>query len=115
MKRKKFGKWGEDLAARFLEKHGFTVVESNYYCQEGEIDIVAVKDKEWWFIEVKTRHAGASVGAEEAVDGEKQEKMEQTALDYLSKKGIEPESWQLGLVSVKVVGRESVRVRFLVV
>jgi putative endonuclease len=48
------GKLGEDLACRFLVKHGFEVIERNYWKKWGEIDIIAKKQKKIHFIEVKS-------------------------------------------------------------
>ena len=52
-KRKK-GKLGEQLAAKYLQKQGFTIIENNYYQRSGEIDIIATENREIVFIEVKT-------------------------------------------------------------
>jgi len=49
------GAKGEIVADRFLQTLGFTVLERNYTCPIGEIDIVAKKDEIWHFIEVKSR------------------------------------------------------------
>ena len=112
--RKKIGQWGEKLAGDFLAKRGFEIIEQNYYCQEGEVDIVAKKDEEFWFIEVKTRLSTACGEPEEAVDQAKEEKMAQVALDYLAKKEIVVDTWQLGLVSVKVINKERVKLRLVI-
>lgn len=48
------GRVGEDLACRFLERKGFSIVDRNYRKFTGEIDIIAKKDKTLYFIEVKT-------------------------------------------------------------
>ena len=51
------GKWGEDLACAYLKKQNYTIIERNFSCYQGEIDIIA-KDHvtdELVFIEVKTR------------------------------------------------------------
>jgi len=50
----KIGKLGEDIACKFLMKHGFVVLERNYTQKWGEIDIVAQKDDKLYFIEVKS-------------------------------------------------------------
>lgn len=55
MNNKILGKEGEELAARFLEKEGYEIIETNYNCGFGEIDIIARKEKELAFVEVKTR------------------------------------------------------------
>lgn len=52
---KDVGKWGEDQACAFLIRQGFKIFERNYYSTQGEIDIVAKKDGDCYFIEVKTR------------------------------------------------------------
>lgn len=49
------GRWGEDHAAAFLARAGYTIVERNWRCQQGEIDIVAVDGRDTVFVEVKTR------------------------------------------------------------
>jgi len=48
------GKLGEDLACRFLMKHGFKIIERNYLKKCGEIDIVAEKDSIIHFVEIKS-------------------------------------------------------------
>lgn len=46
---------GEDIAARYLKKKGCHIIERNYRCRLGEIDIIALDGKSLVFIEVKTR------------------------------------------------------------
>ncbi len=50
----KIGKLGEELAKRFLMKHGYSVLEENYTKKYGEIDLIAKKDGITHFIEVKS-------------------------------------------------------------
>lgn len=49
------GKIGEDIAVSYLEKKGYKIIERNFECKQGEIDIVAIDKEEIVFIEVKTR------------------------------------------------------------
>lgn len=49
------GKKGEELAKEFLQKNGYTVLESNFVFQKAEIDIIAQKDETLIVVEVKTR------------------------------------------------------------
>ncbi len=49
------GKTGEDLATRYLEKLGYDIIQRNYKCKTGEIDIIAKDNKTIVFVEVKTR------------------------------------------------------------
>jgi len=53
---KAIGKWGEDLACQFLIRNGFVIKTRNFYTTVGEIDIVAVKNGDFYFVEVKTRY-----------------------------------------------------------
>ena len=50
-----FGNTGENLATEYLEKQGYTILERNFYCKQGEIDIIAKDNNEIVFIEVKSR------------------------------------------------------------
>lgn len=52
---KNLGDWGEDHACKFLERHGFKIIERNYHTTMGEIDVIATKGDDYYFIEVKTR------------------------------------------------------------
>lgn len=51
------GKKGEDIACKYLEENNYIIIERNFYCRQGEIDIIAkdCKTNELVFIEVKTR------------------------------------------------------------
>ncbi|AWB89607.1 YraN family protein [Homoserinimonas hongtaonis] len=49
------GEWGENHAAAFLARAGYTILERNWRCQQGEIDIVAFDGRDTVFVEVKTR------------------------------------------------------------
>jgi putative endonuclease len=49
------GRRGEDLACAHLEQRGWTILDRNWRCRQGEIDIIAVDGGEYVFVEVKTR------------------------------------------------------------
>jgi len=53
-KNQKTGELGESVASRFLVKHGYSVLERNYTKKWGEIDIIAIKNKVLFFVEVKS-------------------------------------------------------------
>lgn len=55
MNRKSFGSRGEDIAADYLKAKGFKIIKRNFSCKMGEIDIIAEKLGELYFVEVKTR------------------------------------------------------------
>lgn len=79
------GAAGEILAARLLREKGYDILSANFRCRQGEIDIIAAKDNYIVFAEVKTRSADAIYSAREAVTGQKQRRLLQTAALYLSR------------------------------
>jgi putative endonuclease len=77
------GKRGETAAADYLSRHGYKILERNYRCKIGEIDIVAEKDGRLLFIEIKTRSSDHFGLPEESVHAVKQKKILRTAEWYL--------------------------------
>jgi putative endonuclease len=61
MQKQQLGKWGEDLTSKYLQKLGFTILETNFHTRYGEVDIIAREGDELVFIEVRTR-SNASYG-----------------------------------------------------
>ncbi len=54
-KNKEKGKLGENIATEYLKENGYRIIERNFHCKKGEIDIIAEKSHEYIFIEVKAR------------------------------------------------------------
>jgi putative endonuclease len=77
------GKQGEDLAARFLEHKGFSVVTRNYRYKHAEIDLIVRKDDWTIFVEVKTRSSNAFGEPETFVDWKKGRKIMEAAEEYI--------------------------------
>ncbi len=77
------GNKGEDIANHFLIEKGYKILERNYRCSRGEIDIIAKDKKEIVFVEVKTRrntHYGKPV---ESITFQKKKHIYDTAKYYL--------------------------------
>ena len=81
--RQKFGKFGEDLAVRYLKKIGYQVICRNYRTRFGEIDIIAKDADTVVFVEVKSRRTASYGHPKHSVTYAKQEKISKTALYYL--------------------------------
>ena len=77
------GKRGERAAARYLERCGYEVLDRNWSCPAGEVDIVAQDGDTIVFVEVKTRTSIMKGFPEEAVDAEKRARYEKIAAWYL--------------------------------
>ena len=85
---KSVGKYGEDLAQIYLKNNGYIIVDINYRCKIGEIDIIA-KDKDFLcFIEVKTRYNNFYGAPCEAVNFSKQKTIYRVAQTYICHKKI---------------------------
>lgn len=78
------GAHGEDLATRYLERAGLTVLERNWRCDDGEIDLVAVDGDVLVFCEVKTRQSAAFGTPAEAVVPKKVQRLRGLALRWLT-------------------------------
>ena len=78
------GRYGEDVAARHLTDSGLTIIERNWRCRQGELDIIAVDDGVLVFCEVKTRSSTRFGVPSEAVVGAKAERVRTLALAWLA-------------------------------
>src|SRR5665647_568897 len=95
----KTGEIGENIAVRFLVKHGFLILDRNYTKKWGELDIVAKKDKKLYFIEVKsvsreTLNKIDDYRPEDNMHPWKMKRLSRTIQTYLLSKNIgEDEEW----------------------
>jgi len=105
------GRRGEDLAHRFLRRHGFTIVARNYRRRAGagEIDLVAWENDQLVFVEVKTRATSEFGMPEEAVDSEKQVYLVRAARDYLRRANIDWDAVRFDIVSVLLTKPPAIR------
>ena len=91
--RTRFGDWGEEYARRFLEQKGYSIIEAKYRGKYGEIDLVAWEGECLVFVEVKSRRSRAFGRPEESVTAAKQQKLVQSAQEYIQAKGHEGREW----------------------
>ncbi len=96
------GRRGEDLAHRFLQRQGYTVVARNYRTPSGtgEIDLVAWDGPTLVFVEVKTRASEEFGTPDRAVDSEKERHLLNAARSYAHRAGVEMERARFDIVSV---------------
>lgn len=78
------GAWGERCAARYLWWHGYRILDRNYRCRSGEIDLIACRQGFLVFVEVKLRKDDSHGAAREFVDYQKKKRLLLTAKYYLS-------------------------------
>lgn len=82
---KKAGEEGEKIAASFLQKKGFSIVDRNYRCRGGEIDLIVRKGEELHFVEVRSRSSDDFGSPEESLTGFKKNRLHRTAQNYLAR------------------------------
>ena len=86
MNRRDLGLLGEDTAARLLSAKGYEIIERNFRCRYGEIDIIAFRGNCLYFVEVKTRQGTGYGRPCESVTPLKREHMKKAAVFYLREK-----------------------------
>lgn len=79
----KKGNEGEQLAAEYLERKGYEIVERNYRHRHSEIDLIVKREKWLVFVEVKTRSSTAFGHPEDFVDEKKEQKVLEGAEHYI--------------------------------
>jgi putative endonuclease len=97
------GKEGEKIAAAYLKKNGYRIMEINFRCPIGEIDIVAKEKDDLVFVEVKTRKSIELGYPEQAVGMRKQKKMSQLALWYMQKRKIADTNARFDVVAITLI------------
>lgn len=101
-KRHLLGKWGEDEASKYLESKGYKILERNFMCRQGEIDIIAL-DKEYIvFIEIKSRSNIEYGLPSEAITKQKIKHLKKSIEYFLYTRNLENENIRLDVIEVYV-------------
>ena len=101
---KELGKLGEDIATNYLKQNGYIILDRNFECRQGEIDIIAKDGKEVVFIEVKTRTSTKFGFPSEAVNKIKQKHMIKTIEYYLFNRNLSDEFIRIDVIEVYIAG-----------
>ena len=80
---KVLGRWGEDLAANYLAVRGLLILERNWRCCEGEMDLIAWEAPEFVMCEVRTRRRSRTGSALESITLRKQRRLRRLAAVWL--------------------------------
>lgn len=94
------GRFGEKKAVAFLKKNGYRIVEKNYKCRLGEIDIIAIDKNTLVFVEVKSRTQSNFGEPQESVNYQKIRHISNVALNYIQKKKLEDVNIRFDVVGV---------------
>jgi putative endonuclease len=102
------GKEGERIAERYLQNKGYKLVERNYRCRAGELDLIVLDRRVVVFVEVKTRTGRGFGSPLEAVEFRKQRKIIQAAQFFLAEKRLQQRDARFDVVGVSWAGREPI-------
>lgn len=101
-RRQRVGRAGEAAARRYLQGRGYRVVESNYRCLYGEIDMIAFLGNILVFVEVRTR-TGSSFGTPaESITAEKLNHLKKAALFYMKSRYGQEVACRFDLIAVQM-------------
>ena len=101
-KKDALGRYGEALAARFLTQHGWELLDRNWRCQAGELDIIAKRNGVVAVCEVKTRSSLRFGSPLEAVTPEKAQRLRRLAALWLAANGGQRQQVRIDVISVLV-------------
>ncbi len=102
----RIGKFGEDEAVKYLEQKGYKILDRNFSCKRGEIDIVALDKKEIVFIEIKARISLKYGLPSEAVTKYKLKHIYKTAEYYLCTRNLENENTRIDVIEVYIKNKK---------
>jgi putative endonuclease len=113
MNRRDTGILGERLAAEFLRERGYPVVETNYRCPEGEIDIVARHGDSLVFVEVRTKQSRQFGTPEESITPVKKKRLRLAEARYHEAHDDLPEQWRIDVVVVELSRGQPTRIELI--
>lgn len=97
---KQTGDKGELIAARYLEKQGYSIITMNWHSPYGEIDIIARFKDIYVFVEVKTRHSRNTESAFVSVTSAKRDKLTKSVYLYLDENNLDDEAWRVDVIAI---------------
>lgn len=101
------GKSGEDIAVEYLEKKGYTIMERNFKCNQGEIDIIAIDKQEIVFVEVKTRSNKNYGLASEAVNKQKKKHLVGAIKYYIYVRNLENDFIRIDVIEIYINAKKA--------
>lgn len=102
--RRCLGRRGEELAATYLEKKGYLILQRNYRNGAGEMDIVAQEGDCLVFVEVRARSTREYGTPEESITPSKAQRLIEVAQGYLQEQGESAKEWRIDLVAIQLRG-----------
>ena len=112
--KKHLGLKGEQKAVEYLNSQGMSILQRNFRCPSGEIDIIAEDKGTIVFVEVKTRSNDIFGLPQEAVDYHKQKKLVHIAALYLQKKKLLNQSCRFDVISIIMKNNKTIAMKHFI-
>ena len=106
--RQSLGKRGEAYAADYLAARRYAILERNWHCPRGELDLVTERDGQVIFVEVRTRQTDRLGTPEESITPAKRAKLIAAAQTYLDAHDQTDRDWRIDVVAIEVGSRGEV-------
>ena len=107
----KTGKFGEQIAAKYLKDKGYKILKINYYTRDGEVDLICQKRGLLIFVEVKTRKNNSFGYPEESIDQRKQDRLVKAVQHFLQNYTSAIESIRIDAISVELVHYSKIKIK----
>jgi putative endonuclease len=101
MDRRTLGSYGEKAAEGYLLDQGYTILDRNWRCEHGEVDIIAQREQTVVFVEVRTRSSSRYGTPEESITRYKAERLVLTMQMYLEDHALHHENWRIDLIAIE--------------
>jgi putative endonuclease len=100
--KRQLGGRGEEIAAAYLSQRGYVILDRNWRCSAGELDIVACEGETLVFVEVRTRRGDRFGSAEESVTRAKQARLVELAQTFLQEKRLADRNWRIDVMAIEL-------------
>jgi putative endonuclease len=101
-RRRRFGNFGERVAASHLEAKGYEILERNWSTREGEVDLIATRGTDLVFVEVRSRRGGLYGTPEESITGRKADHLRAAAAAYVQAHPESPPNLRIDAVVIEL-------------
>jgi putative endonuclease len=100
MTKRQIGEEGERIATQYLEKQGYTILDTNWHCRYGELDIVSRKAEIIVFCEVKTRRAATNDETLATITPPKRHRLIKSVYAYLKEHELDDAQWRIDAIAI---------------
>jgi len=109
---KTLGRWGEEQASKYLERHGVKILGKNIFTEYGEIDLLGTEEGVLLFVEVKTAQTRKFGFPEVSVNSRKMDHMNRAAQKYLQDHEENSGDYRIDVISIEINNKKESEIRW---